>query len=101
MEQTENEFGIPHKESTELEELILCNCGDSEHQCIVTSDEGYAYMEVHLVHYTSFWTRLKYAIKYIFGYKCKYGAFDEIILRKTDAPKFRKIADYLEKQSIK
>lgn len=24
--------------------------------------------------------RLKYAIKYLFGYQCKYGAFDEIIL---------------------
>lgn len=101
MEQSENEFGIPYKEpeSAELEELILCNCGDPEHQVIVTSDEGYAFMEIHLVHYESFWTRLRYALKYILGYKCKYGAFDEIILRKEDAPKFRKIANYLELHS--
>lgn len=44
----------------------------------------------------NFWQRLKYAIKYVFGYKSKYGAFDEFIFRKEDADKLQSIVDYLK-----
>jgi hypothetical protein len=37
------------------------------------------YVHVHLVR-RSFWYRLKYGLKYIFGYKSRYGAWDEFIL---------------------
>jgi hypothetical protein len=35
----------------------------------------------------SFFKRIWNAIKYIFGYKCKYGHFDEFILNPKDAEK--------------
>lgn len=30
----------------------------------------------------SFWKRLKIAIRYLFNRKCKFGAFDEVIVNK-------------------
>ncbi|MBR1436345.1 MAG: hypothetical protein IJ584_14685, partial [Bacteroidales bacterium] len=57
---------------------------------------GEVYIAVHL-NKKPFWKRLKYAIKYIFGYQCKYGAFDEIILNPDDAERLQKVVDYLRK----
>ena len=34
-------------------------------------------------------------MKYVFGYKSRYGAFDEIILRKEDADNLQKVVDHL------
>jgi hypothetical protein len=38
-----------------------------------------------------------YGIKYIFGYKCRYGAFDEFIVNPKDADKIQEIVYYLKK----
>ena len=35
--------------------------------------------------------------KYIFGYKCRYGAFDEFIFNSEDSEKLQDIANYLKK----
>lgn len=80
-------------------ELFLCECNSPEHQFIVSywdEDEGEVYIAIHL-NKKPFWKRLKYAIKYIFGYQCKYGAFDEIILNLDDAERLQKVVDYLKK----
>ena len=82
------------------EELLICECSNAEHQLIFRyfEDEDWkeVYMTTHLSEYNNFWKRLKYAIKYVFGYKSKYGAFDEFILRKEDADKLQGIVDYLK-----
>ena len=81
-------------------ELFLCECDSPEHQFIVSYFDvggGEVYVEIHL-NKSSFWRRLKYAIKYIFGYQCKYGAFDEIILNPEDAERLQKVVDYLKKK---
>jgi hypothetical protein len=54
-----------------------------------------AYIHAHLVK-RPLWERIKYGIKYIFGYQSKYGAFDEFIINPDDAERIRKIADYLD-----
>jgi hypothetical protein len=54
------------------------------------------YIHTHL-NKNTFWKRLIYGIKYIFGYKCRYGAFDEFIVNPKDADKIQEIVDYLKK----
>jgi len=83
-------------------EIIVCECGSPEHQVLLTQipyDDDYLnkcyaphlheelkdemFIRIHLCK-RPFWQRVKYGIKYIFGYKSKYGAFDEIITSKKE-----------------
>jgi sulfatase maturation enzyme AslB (radical SAM superfamily) len=54
------------------------------------------YIHTHL-NKKPFWKRIIYGIKYIFGYKCRYGAFDEFIVNPKDADKIQEIVNYLKK----
>lgn len=58
------------------EKLLVCNCSSKEHQLVFSKfdDEDQVYITVHLSK-VSFWKRLRY----LFGRKCKYGAFEEVI----------------------
>lgn len=84
----------------EIKEILICDCHSTEHQMIVMydSDESYPIVYVH-THLSKrpFWERIKYAVKYIFGYQSRYGAFDEFILDPNDAPKIQEIVNYLNK----
>ena len=84
---------IPDK----LEEIILCQCGNTEHQIIFTAFEGEpeVYMSVHL-NKLPLLKRIVCAIKYIFGYKSKYGDFDEVIIGKDEIHKFEKILEFMK-----
>ena len=79
-------------------DLILCDCMSSEHQIMFTynEDEKEIYMSVHLFNYRSFFNRIWIALKYIFGYKCRFGHFDEVLLNSEDAEKFLKIYNFLK-----
>ncbi len=68
--------------------LFVCECGDVEHQLIVSFDpeEGFndtIFFQIHLGN-VGFLNRIKYAIKYILGKKSRYnsGAFSEVLLNK-------------------
>ena len=104
-------------------ELLICECHSTDHQIIIKHeyeeeiqkdedgnemrDESgryiyikkypMCYADIHLTTY-SFWYRVKYGIKYIFGYKCRYGAFDEFIFNPEDAPKLQRLVDHLNEQ---
>lgn len=82
------------------EEILICKCESPEHQILFRwwddCDNGDVYMEILLNPEYKWWKRIWIAIKYIFGYKCKYGMFDEIILDKKDIPKLEKIIEYLK-----
>ena len=82
--------------SKELEELIICACGDTEHQAIFRTIEGDddVYMAIHLVK-LPFFKRLWYGLKYIFGYQSKYGAFDEIIITKKHKQTLSRVLQWL------
>ena len=43
-----------------------------------------------------FLKRVWSAIKYIFGYRSKYGHFDEFIFNKEDSDKLQKIVNHLK-----
>ena len=60
-------------------DLLICECNSNEHQIIITKIDGKIYATIHLKK-ISFFKRIVHGIKYIFGYKCKYGNFEEFIL---------------------
>lgn len=80
-------------------EILICKCGDPEHQLVVTTDEAdkVCYVAVHLIS-GSFLQRLKYGIKYIFGHKSIFGCFDEVILDESHVSKLEKIIDYIKNE---
>ena len=61
-------------------------------------DVANVYATIHL-RKKSFWTRLKYGIKYIFGYQCRYGAFDEFIFNPNDARRLQKVVNLLKEEN--
>ena len=82
---------------TDLEEIIICQCCSAEHQMLfrgILDEPRMASLDIHLSP-LSFWGRLRHGIKYIFGYRCKYGDFDEVILTDEHIEKLQKVIDYL------
>lgn len=86
-------------------ELILCECNNLEHQLVFSyfpddEDYKYIYVSVNLIPERNIFKRIWCAIKYIFGYKSKYGPFDEFIIGQRDSHKLVKILKYLDPKSI-
>lgn len=84
-----------------VEELLLCECGDPNHQLIIFYDNDEdntqnVYLSMHLKPESNFFKRLWRGFKYIFfNEKSIYGDFDEIILRPQDAEKLQNVVDIL------
>jgi len=54
------------------------------------------FLEVHLVK-RGFWRRLRSGIRYIFGYKCKFGAFDSLTFSPKKAEQIKSLLqEYLD-----
>ena len=88
-------------ESKMQQETLICQCNSIEHQISFNwiedkELEGEVYMEIHLSK-LSFWDILKHGVKYIFGYRCMYGDFDEVIIKKEDVHKLERIVEFLKK----
>ena len=64
--------------------LFTCVCGSLEHIFIVTADDDDLFIEVHLSP-LPFFERLKHAVQYLFGYRSRWGDFDEILLNPETA----------------
>lgn len=77
------------------EEILVCACHNTEHQLVFTAIDGDVFMTVHLIPAYGFWKRIWVAIKYIFGYRCKYGHFDEFLFQAKDAYKLYRLANYV------
>lgn len=91
-------------------EFLICECESLEHLAcftffdddVVIDDEGtqknfkYVTLSVHLKK-LPFFKRLVNGVKYIFGHTSAYGDYDEYIITKEDAKKFKKVVKYLEK----
>lgn len=82
------------------EEHFDCICDSNEHSLRVTYfvDEwdGIEEDEVYLSLFLSdrpLWGRIWQAIKYVFGYKCIYGHFQCITIKREDAERFRNLMD--------
>lgn len=68
------------------DEIIICDCSSAEHQMMLRFDEEdrMVYVEIHLMPLV-WYKRLWHGIKYIFGYKCCFGDFEEMILSPKHA----------------
>jgi hypothetical protein len=62
--------------------IFICECHSLEHQVSFwyEQDEGTLYVETHLVTHRNFFKRLWVGLKYAFGYKSRFGEWDEILL---------------------
>lgn len=82
------------------QKLIICECHSPEHQVILNYDEEYnlIYAEYHLCP-LPFFQRVWHAIKYAFGYRCKYGDFDEILIGEEYADVLIELGTELKKNS--
>jgi len=72
-----------------------CSCGSSEHtiRFILDKDENELYTEIYLNQWRPLWKRILVGIKYIFGYKCKYGEWDCWILNQDDVLRLKNMLD--------
>lgn len=84
-----------------MEELtVRCACHTKDHTVFFDYDEsdGELYLTIHLVDLGGgFWQRLWRGLKYAFGYKSRFGDWDELIIRQEDCPKIRAL---LEKREV-
>jgi hypothetical protein len=83
--------------------IVICECGTPEHQLLFIHDpeDDTLYTEVHLAQYLNFFKRLWVGLRYAFGYKCKYGNFDTVIMGKkerTDLSEYLAKCDQLSKK---
>jgi len=80
--------------------ILICDCSSREHQIIIEHDaeDNLTYCHIHLVKH-GFWKRVKSALKYILGYKCKYGQWDEFIFKPEHAQQLKQIADLLSEDN--
>ena len=79
-------------------ETFICNCHSLEHQYHFWWDEeaNLLYAEPHLITHRNFFKRLWVGIKYAFGYKSKYGEFDEMIFKPKDADQLRRFLNRMD-----
>lgn len=75
--------------------VILCECRSPEHQMILEWDfeDKFIYCSIHLNPVGGFWKRLKLALRYLFGYRSRYGHWDEFIFGKEQINVLRKFID--------
>jgi hypothetical protein len=74
--------------------FVLCDCGDCAHQALLIADIDDKWgssvcLEYHLSTYKNIFKRIWVAIKYVFGYRSKYGEWDEIIINPTEVKRIR------------
>lgn len=79
---------------------IRCACHTPEHHFILHDGPDYngdyepwVYLETHLFNYLPWYKRIWPAIRYIFGYKSRYGNFDSINIGEKDMVKIRDFFD--------
>lgn len=70
-----------------------CDCASPEHTLRFTLDreENALHTEIYLYQYRPVYKRVWIAIKYVFGYPCRYGHWDCWILRNRDARRLRSL----------
>ena len=87
-------------------DVIFCICGSAEHQLLVWYDDEFAdgYREVglqpHLVTYRNIFKRIFVAIRYVFGYRSKYGHWDSIIIDSTNYLPLKRAVEFIEKKDL-
>ncbi len=83
-------------------ELFECICRGDEHTLKFTfaietdSKQSEVYTALHLNDYQVWYKKLWTGIKYVFGYRCKYGHWDVFTLKRSDVTRLRKLLQEFE-----
>ena len=79
-----------------------CSCGADEHtlRFVYDKDEKEIYTSIFLNNYHKWYERVWSGLKYIFGYKCKYGHWDCWIMRNEDLNKMKAMIKKFEDDQI-
>jgi hypothetical protein len=85
-----------------IRESVTCSCESDEHQMNFrffadSLDDEFIYCTISLVPEKNIFKRFWKAIKYLFGYKSKFGDFEEFILDKNKIYEIKNIIEYYEK----
>jgi hypothetical protein len=79
---------------------ICCSCESDEHQLnfrfFPEDKDPFLYCTIHLVHEKNILKRFLKGIKYILGYRSKYGSFDEIIMDRYKVKELKNIIQNFE-----
>ena len=82
-----------HPATEDLMKLFVCECHSTDHQFIFVMDPDdewdECYLEVHLSNLGTWYRRLWRKLQYLFGRRSRFGAWDEVIVKKTDAVRIR------------
>ena len=81
------------------QELLVCDCGDVNHQIVIEWFEEDGEFEIYaevLLKPRGFWKRLWTGIRYIFGHRSQFGDFDEFIFSKNHIPALETIIRMLK-----
>jgi len=81
-------------------EFFECECSSDEHTLKFTfnTEEKEIYTLVYLHQYHKFWERIWIAIKYVFGYKCKYGHWDCFVMKYKDVDRMKQLLEEYNKE---
>jgi hypothetical protein len=74
--------------------IMVCDCSSREHQIVIEHepDCNMVFCHIHLAK-RSFWRRIIPAIKYMFGYNCRYGHFEEFVFGVEHIDKLQNILE--------
>ena len=75
-----------------------CACHSSEHtlRFMWDDEDNSIYTEVLLSQYHGFFKRVWMALKYVFGYTCRYGHFDCFLMQPKDADRLKQMLSKLK-----
>lgn len=78
-------------------EIMICQCSSMEHQLVYWKDpeDRQVYMSVYLAPLPLL-ERIWAAIRYVFGYRCRYGHWEEFVLGEEHGDQLRQIADTID-----
>lgn len=62
--------------------VFVCDCGDVDHNMIISKYDGFTFVNVHISNKMSLWKRVKYALLLLVGKEPKFGAYTELVLNE-------------------
>lgn len=80
---------------------LECACSSVEHtlRFVLDKDDDEIYVEMHLNPCLPWYKRVWQAVRYVFGYRCKYGHWNCTVINREGAKKLRAILDEFEAPS--
>ncbi len=94
-----------YQKDTHQKLYVSCECGTLEHLFKFTywlDDEfpdDVLYMQVHLANSDRWYQRIWAGLRHMFGYRSKYGEFDEVLINQTKAMEMRDfLSAYIENE---